>query len=119
MMTYATLRWVLVVCLHVLIAGSSLLAVSAVVPTAVSTFLFHAVAIYTVLACVNDARAAHRPIPHGLQLIMLITWPLTVPLYLLEQYGWWGLVWIAAFTVSVLGSAVVSIVVALLLGVVP
>jgi hypothetical protein len=50
-------------------------------------------AIAVVMACRADARIAGRPILHIVQFLMLLTWPVTAPGYLLWARRWWGLLW--------------------------
>ena len=55
-------------------------------------------AVVVTLACRNDARNRHKPILPVFQFIMLFSWPIAVPIYLIWSRGWKGVLFAVAFT---------------------
>ena len=86
--------------------------------TGADALLSMAVSVLAVLACAADARQRGSPLPHGVQYVMLLTWPITAPLYLLQSRGWKGVAWTAASLVTLLVCAVGALQFAVLLKVV-
>ena len=61
-----------------------------------------AIGVALTLACRTDARRRGHPIGHAVQLIILFTWKLTAPLYLLWSRGLRGVLWAILWSVSIL-----------------
>ncbi|MCH7546609.1 MAG: hypothetical protein IID30_09450, partial [Planctomycetes bacterium] len=56
-------------------------------------FLPWLVAFSHVIACSTDARIVGKSVPRIVQFLMLLTWPLSIPLCLFWTRRWWGLMW--------------------------
>ena len=97
--------------LHVMVAGwgahravsASTGAEGSALPIVVLTIAFSIVAVAT---CNADARQRGSPLPHSLQYVMLMTWPLAIPVYLIETRRWLGLVWSALWSTTLVLCAV-------------
>ncbi|MBI1367190.1 MAG: hypothetical protein GC162_00905 [Planctomycetes bacterium] len=63
------------------------------------------ISIIIVLACAADARRLHLPLRRIVRIIMLFTWPLTVPIYLIWSRRWRGLLWLALWSLSLTAAA--------------
>jgi hypothetical protein len=59
--------------------------------------------ILVVLTCAMDAARRGTPILHILKFVMLMSWPVSAPIYLIWSRGWRGLLWsmLWAFTLYV------------------
>ena len=51
------------------------------------------VAFSLVIACSTDARIVGKSVPNIVQFLMLLTWPLSIPICLFWTRRWWGLMW--------------------------
>ncbi len=60
-------------------------------PPAVDWILSILLAFIMVMLCQSDARQRQKPLTRSLGFVMLITWPLAVPAYLIWSRGWKGL----------------------------
>jgi hypothetical protein len=58
------------------------------------------VAFTLVIACSTDARIVGKPVPNIVQFLMLITWPLAIPICLIWTRRWWGVLWVLVFGVT-------------------
>jgi hypothetical protein len=54
-------------------------------------------ALSLVIACVTDARIAGKAIPSGIQFVMLLTWPIALPICLIWARRWRGAISFLAF----------------------
>jgi hypothetical protein len=61
------------------------------------------VAITIVLACANDARIRRTPLVSIIKFIMLFTWPITAPVYLIWSRGWRGVLWAILWSITFYG----------------
>ena len=103
-----TRRWVLLVFLHLLaVAWGAQMAFSNE-PRLVELLLAWVAALALVMCCVADAKIVGKPILHIVQFIMLFTWPVTAPVYLVWARGWRGLLWAAGFAASLTIVSLVS-----------
>jgi hypothetical protein len=59
-------------------------------------------ALAVVQTCVIHSRISGRPILHIVRFIMLLTWPVTAPAYLIWSRRWRGLLWAGLLAVTLL-----------------
>lgn len=57
-------------------------------------------AIFVTMACVADSAVLGRTIPFEVRLPFTVTWIASMPIYLLQSRGWWGVL----YALVVLGS---------------
>lgn len=55
-----------------------------------------------VLACAADAKTRKRPVVRIVQFLMLLFWPLAVPVYCVVARRWVGLLWAMLFVITLL-----------------
>lgn len=64
-----------------------------------------------VITCAVDSKIRHKPILRIVQFIMLFTWPVTAPIYLLWSRGWPGMKWIILLGASLAFSYVLPFII--------
>jgi hypothetical protein len=62
-----------------------------------------ALAVFVTMACVADSAVLKRPIAFEVRMPFAVTWPASLPIYLLRSRGWWG----GAVLLALLGSLIV------------
>src|SRR5690242_15521817 len=62
-----------------------------------------ALAVFVTMACVADSAALGRPIAFEVRLPFAVTWPVTLPIYLLRSRGWWGVLILLTIVGSLIG----------------
>ncbi len=75
----------------------STIAVSRPNPGFLAFVLSWLLALSLVISCVTDARIAGKTIPWGVQFVMLLTWPIALPICLIWARQWWGVLWTLVF----------------------
>jgi hypothetical protein len=58
-------------------------------------------AVAAIWCCALDGRVCRRPIPHGIQLLMLPVWPVSALAYLIWARGWRGAAFGVIFTILI------------------
>jgi hypothetical protein len=71
--------------------------------------LMFAVPFVVTSACVVDGRIVRHPVPHGAQLGILFTWPITAPVYVLWSRGAWGMVVLLIHAAILLASLILVV----------
>ena len=51
------------------------------------------IAFSLVIACSTDALIVGKSVPRIVQFLMLLTWPISIPICLFWTRRWWGLMW--------------------------
>jgi hypothetical protein len=88
------LRWVQLAFIHLAAAVLGVRAGLHEHRTAHDVLFGYILAIVIVMACANDARLRGLWLPRIEQFLMIFTWPVTAPTYLLWSRRWWGVLWV-------------------------
>jgi hypothetical protein len=75
-----------------------------------------ALAVTVVLACVADGRIVGARIARINQFIMLFTWPVAAPIYLLWTRKWKGLLWSALWLVTLVLASWIPMIAIIIIG---
>jgi hypothetical protein len=113
------LRWAQLAFIHLLLAvfGATTIIEDAAGQASPAGWLAGtAIAFVVVLCCLNDSRIVGKPLLHIAQLVMLWTWPVTAPVYLVWARGLKGFLWCLLLATTILLATYAGMLVALQMG---
>jgi hypothetical protein len=94
-------RILFLIAFYVLVAMWTIRANIFAAETGVDAIIAVCIAISATLACIVDSKIVARPMSHAGQWVMLLVWPVAVPIYLLSSRGWRGFKWIAIHFIAI------------------
>lgn len=98
------LRTLLIVSLYILWAASGITQGLSAPPSWLLWCQALLVASVVTTWCAVDARSRGKPIVPVLQMLLLFTWPITAPIYLIRSRGWLGLAIAIAHSAGLMGT---------------